>query len=424
MEAGRSLIRTAQVGLALFALGGVAACGGTAASGGSGDAGGPIKIGIVGPMSGGSAAFGKEFPVGAKYAQEWIESKGLLGDRKVEFTIIDDQSKPDAAVAAVREATDKGIHIFVGTINSPVALALAPVMEQTDSVLITTAAHAMEMTHEKFSKNVFRATDNPYMRHMAQAKLALEVAPDAKRWSLMGPDHSYGVSTMRSFKAGLNKYGTGLTIGQAVRTPFGAPDYRNALSSVQAQKPQAIFSSEYAADAVTADTQAKEMGLWDTAQLFDSNNGFFVARAMKQDVPTHWTADHWYPGAYDNEMTKFITERYAKQFNNYEATGFVATSFTGVLLVAEAVKAKAGSTATADLIAAMEGIKIQTPNGELEIRAEDHQGVKDINFWKIEGCASCEHGYKVVDHRTYPGRDFIEPPTPGKAFDYGPNTEL
>lgn len=418
--------RVAMTGVAVLATTTLAACGNAAVDGGGGgDEDAPIRIGIVAPMSGPSASFGQEFPVGAGYAEEWITEKEMLDGREIEISVIDDQSAPDAAVAAVRELADDGVNIFVGTVNSPVALALAPVMEQTDSVLITTAAHAMEMTHENYSDHVFRATDNPYMRHRAQAELAAEVLPDAERWSLVGPDHAYGVSTLRSFKSGLNDFfPEPFEVAPAVLTAFGAADYRQPMSAVQAQSPDAVFSSEYAADAVTAYGQAAEMGLWDDAVLFDTANGFLVARALGVDTPEHWTADHWFPGAYDNEMTQFITERYEDQFDGLEATGFIGTSFTGVVMVAEAVNAAEGSTATADLISAMEGLTFETPNGEMEIRAEDHQGIKDMNFWKIRGCEDCEHGYEVLDYRVYPGADYIEPPTPGEAVDYGPDTDL
>ena len=417
--------RSLQLAALVLGLSSVAACGGSALSGSEeGDTDGPIKIGIVAPLSGPSASFGSEFPIGAEYAKEWIEQEGLLGDREIELHMIDDQSAPDAAVAAVRELTDDGVNIFVGTVNSPVALALAPVMEQTDSVLITTAAHAMEITHENFSENVFRATDNPYVRHVAQAQLAAEEYPDIKQWSLVGPDHAYGVSTLRSFKAGLNKHVDGAVVDAAVMTAFGAADYRQSMSKVQSQEPEGVFSSEYAADAVTAYSQALEMGLWDDAVLMDASNGFLTARALKENTPEHWTADHWYPGAYDNEMTKFIVERYTKEKDGLEPTGFVGSSFTGVVLVAEAIAAADGSSGTDDLIKALEGIEIETPTGQLEMRAEDHQAIKDVNFFKLKGCADCEFGYEVTDFKVIPSADLMEPATPGKAVEYGPGSEL
>jgi branched-chain amino acid transport system substrate-binding protein len=416
------LLRAASSVLLLSLL---AACGGSAAKGGGGssDSAGPIKIGIVGPQSGGSALFGKEFPVGAKLAVDWLEKKGQLKDRKIELTTIDDQGDPKAAVAAVRELTDKGVHLFIGTVNSPVALALAPLMKQTDSILLTTAAHASELTHEQFSSNVFRVTDNPYMRQVAQAKLAAEVAPNVKKWALVGPNHSYGVSTIRSFMAGLRDYGKGATYDKPVLAPFAASDYRNSMSRVLGQQSQGVFSSLYASDAVTAYQQAQDMGLWNNTVLMDSSNEFYVARAMKEKTPDHWTAFHWYYGAYDNEMSKFIADAYTKEYNR-EPSGFVGESFSGVLAVEAAIKKGKGSTKTKDIIKNLEGLKWDTPTGEREIRAEDHQTIKDVNFVRIKGCATCPTGYTIVEFKVVPGRDLIEPATPGKPLEYGPGTDV
>lgn len=400
----------------------LAACSGSAVTGGEDDGDGPIKIGVVGPQSGPSALFGKEFPIGAQLAVDWIEENGGVEGREIELHTIDDQADPETAVAGVRELTDEGVHIFIGTVNSPVALALGPVMEQTNSVLLTTAAHAQEITHENFSEHVFRITDNPYMRQRAQAKLAAEVAPDATKWSLVGPDHAYGVSTLQAFMSGLTEFFPDADVADPVLAPFGASDYRNSMSRVMGQNPQGVFSSLYASDAVTAYKQAAAMGLWDDTVLMDASNEFYVARAMKANTPDHWSAFHWYVGAYDNEMTNFISERYTAEHGT-EPTGFVGESFAAVMAVAEAVEA-GGSAATEDLIENLEGLKWETPSGERTIRAEDHQTIKDVNFVRLRGCADCKGGYEVVDAQVIPGADLIEPAAPGEPTEYGPGAGL
>lgn len=418
------LRKTLPAAMLALSMAVVAGCGGSAVTGGGeDDAEGPLTIGVVGPMSGGSALFGQEFPIGAELAVQWLEENGGADGREIELRTVDDQADPEAAVAGVRELTDDGVRIFIGTVNSPVALALAPVMEQTDSVLLTTAAHAQELTHENFSENVFRVTDNPYMRQRAQAKLAAEVAPDAKKWALVGPDHAYGVSTMRAFASGLRDFNPGATRGKAVLAPFAAPDYRNSMSRVAGQNPDGVFSALYASDGVTAYQQANAMGLWDDDTiLMDSANEFFVARAMKEETPDHWTAFHWYHGAYDNEMSSFIADAYMEE-HGAEPTGFVGEAFSAVLAVAAAVEA-GGSAATDDLIENLEGLEWETPSGTRTMRAEDHQTVKDVNFVRLRGCADCENGYEVVESRAIPGDDIIEPPAPGEPTEYGPGTDL
>lgn len=403
----------------------VTGCSGSAVGGGGdeGDSEGPIEIGVVGAMSGPSALFGKEFPIGAELAAQWLEEDGGGVDgREIEFHVVDSQGSPEVAVAGARELADDGVNIFIGTVGSPVALALAPVMQQTDSVLLTTAAHAQEITHENFSENVFRVTDNPYMRQRAQAKLATELFPDIKEWSLVGPDHAYSVSTIRSFKSGLRDFAENATTHEAVLAPAGSGDYRDSMSRVMGQQPEGVFSSLYGSDAVTAYQQADALGLWDDTVLMDSANEFYIARAMREETPDHWTAFHWYHGAYDNEMSNFIAEMYMEE-HGIEPSGFVGEAFSAVLAVAAAAEA-GGSTATADLIENLEGLEWETPSGTRTLRAEDHQAIKDVNFVRLRGCADCAAGYEVVDSRKIAGEEIIEPPAPGEPTEYGPDTGL
>lgn len=411
---------TTLIALGLTSAVALSACSGSAVGGDSQeDTSGPIRIGVIAPLSGPSASAGVDVPDGAKLAVEWLKEQDALDGREIKLEVVDDQATPETAVANVRKLIDDDVNIFIGTINSPVALALAPVMKQTNSVLLTSASHAIEVTHENFSENTFRITDNPYMRQVAQARLATELYPDAKKWSLVGPNHSYGESTIKSFRAGLEKYGKELTINQPIMAPFGAADYRNSMTKIVGQQPDGVFSSLYGNDAVTAYKQAADLGLFDDdVVLMDSANELIVPRAMKEATPDHWIGVHWYWKAYDNDMSKFIGEKYIAD-KGQDPSGFVGEAFTAVLAVAQAVEDSKGSTSTDDLIPSLEGMTWETPTGEREIRAEDHQAIKDVNFIRVRGDADAKEGFEVVESKVLPGADLIEPATPGKAIDYG-----
>src|SRR5512137_2886731 len=54
-------------------------------------AGEPIKIGLTAAVSGGSAASGEAIKKGLQIAMDEINAKGLLGGRKLELVIRDDE---------------------------------------------------------------------------------------------------------------------------------------------------------------------------------------------------------------------------------------------------------------------------------------------------------------------------------------------
>ena len=72
------------------------------------------------------------------------------------------------------------------------------------------------------------------MRMYAQAPLAVERYPDARRWSGIIPDHEYGRSTWDCFVDGLVAYGAGkLEIMEPVLVPHGASDFKNNIAATR-----------------------------------------------------------------------------------------------------------------------------------------------------------------------------------------------
>jgi branched-chain amino acid transport system substrate-binding protein len=377
-----------------------------------------VTIGVLAPLSGAQAVLGQEMPIGARLAKRWIEENNLLTDYTIEIVEADTQAQPDAAVAAARELADQGVRIFVGVITSPNALAVVPVMEDIDGILLTTAAHAMQLTKENYSDHYFRITDNPYMRQRAQAALMLELYPDVQRWAMIGPDHAYGASTIDSFGSGLQAFGdASIEIVEDVRAPFGASDYRDAMSRVLASNPQGVFSSMYGGDAVTALQQSFGFGFFERIEVFaDSANELLVPRALAEDTPAYWGAFHWYHGAYDNELSNFVRDAFIEEHGR-EPTGFTGEAFAAVLAVAAALE-EGAEPETQSLINGLEGLEWDTPTGKRYIRPEDHQTIKDIVFVLVEGDPDAEEGWVARDTRTMWGEEFADPPTPGEPTDY------
>jgi branched-chain amino acid transport system substrate-binding protein len=92
---------------------------------------------------------------------------------------------------------------------------------------------------------------------------------------------------------------------------------------------------------------------------------------LKDETPTGWIVTG-YPWDDVNtpENDKFRAA-YQKRFNDYPRLGSVV-GYSTVKAVAAAL-AKAGSTETPKLLAAMSGLRFATPFGPVEFRAIDHQ---------------------------------------------------
>ena len=92
----------------------------------------PVKIGHVAALSGGSAQSGEAITRGLTIAIDEINAKGgVLDGRKLELVQRDDESTPPKGLTAARELVFKEkVAVIFGGIDSPVALAMVPLLNK------------------------------------------------------------------------------------------------------------------------------------------------------------------------------------------------------------------------------------------------------------------------------------------------------
>lgn len=111
----------------------LAACGGGSGSkiaGGQGAPVTPIKIGIVGPMTGLAGFVGKNMVEGIQLAVEDLNEKGGVLGRQVEFVMRDDENDPAKTATAVRELIEKEhVSALFGPAGSTNYLSVSRIIE-------------------------------------------------------------------------------------------------------------------------------------------------------------------------------------------------------------------------------------------------------------------------------------------------------
>ena len=100
-----------------------------------------VKIGLTGPLTGGSAPLGTSIRDGVKLAVSEINAKGGIGGHKIELIERDDESKPERGVQIAQEliSNDK-IVAAVGIANTPVALAASRFYQESKTPIIIPVA--------------------------------------------------------------------------------------------------------------------------------------------------------------------------------------------------------------------------------------------------------------------------------------------
>ena len=81
-----------------------------------------IKIGVIGPLTGGAAIYGNAVANAAKIAADEINA---LGGMQLEIDAQDDEHDPEKSINAYNTTLDNGALLIVGTVTSGPCAAVA-----------------------------------------------------------------------------------------------------------------------------------------------------------------------------------------------------------------------------------------------------------------------------------------------------------
>ena len=132
---------------------------------GSGDA--VIKIGGIGPTTGGAAIYGEAVKNGAELAVNEINADGGIGGVQIEFNFQDDENDAEKAVNAYNTLKDWGMQALLGTVTSAPCVAVGDVAQGDNMFLLTPSGTAVECVQYD---NAFRVCFSDPMQGLESAK--------------------------------------------------------------------------------------------------------------------------------------------------------------------------------------------------------------------------------------------------------------
>jgi branched-chain amino acid transport system substrate-binding protein len=123
----------------------------------------PVKVALVAAMSGGSALSGEAIKRGLTVAIDEINARGgVLGGRRIELVVRDEEGNPSKGVTAARDVIEReGAVTVFGGLHSPVGLAMLPVFHELKVPYMGTWAAATGITRNGRRPNfMFRVSAN------------------------------------------------------------------------------------------------------------------------------------------------------------------------------------------------------------------------------------------------------------------------
>jgi branched-chain amino acid transport system substrate-binding protein len=332
-----------------------------------------IKVGILDTYSGPPAVYGNDALNGFKLALNDINKKGVLGT-KIEFTTRDDKFKVDIGLSMAKELVMmEKVDLIVGTINSAVSLAVSDYVKGEKVPFIVWISKTEKITGEKGHRYVFSTAENTYMAGKAGG-LALSKKPYIKYW-IAGDDYEYGHAiadaAWRNLKALKPKVEL---IGQSW-WKVGEPDLIPYITAITSAKPDAVIFATGGASMTNALKAIKSTGMSGKIPIWiHTATDHAVLKPLGAEAPegVMGTMDYhfYHPDTPANRaFVKAFQEAYGNPpgfpaFHAYITAHLIAKAFT-----------KAGALDKEKFINAMEGMRVDSPVGEVEMRACDHQAV-------------------------------------------------
>lgn len=364
------------LGLAAAAAVGFAGTGAQAAD--------PIKIAIIHGISGHPfQIFSKQAQTGFMLGLEYA-TKGtmMVKGRKIEVIKKDTKFKPDVARAALAEAYgDDDVLLAVGATSSGITKALLPVAARYRKILIIEPAVADSLTGKAASKYIFKTSRNSSMDMQAQA-LALKPGKNL-HVATLAEDYAFGRDGVAAFKAALK--GTGAKVDHEEYVPVKTTDYTaaaerifNALKDKPGRKVLMVYIATPGALGKLAALKPERFGI-----EISSGGHILPVLPTYKAVPGMEGAMYYYYEAPNNPINDWLVKTHKARFNGAPPDFFTAGGMAAGLAVVKALQT-AKSYKTDDLIAAMEGMKWDTPKGEMIFRKEDHQALQDMYHFKIK----------------------------------------
>ncbi|CAM3594317.1 ABC transporter substrate-binding protein [Bordetella sputigena] len=169
----------------------------------------PIKIGLVAALSGQSALSGEAITRGLQTAIDEINAQGgLLGGRQLVLVRRDDESNPAKGVTAARELIYREkVAVFFGGIDTPVALAIAPLANQAKVPFMNPWAAGTAITRNGADPNyVFRVSAVDELVDKGMVAYAQKTFQTSK-FGLLMINNPWGESNQKGLIAALKEKG-------------------------------------------------------------------------------------------------------------------------------------------------------------------------------------------------------------------------
>lgn len=354
MKKAMSLVLAAAMAFSFAACGGASGTS-TAASTASGAAstagtasGAAIKIGGIGPLTGGAAIYGNAVKNGAELAVEEINAQGGL---QFALNFQDDENDPEKSLNAYNNLKDWGMQALLGTVTTQPCLTVAPETAADNMFLLTPSASAVDVIKED---NAFQVCFTDPNQGVASADYIAENGLATKIAIIYDSSDAYSSGIHDKFKEEAATKGLEIVADEAF-TADNKTDFSVQVQKAKSSGAELVFLPIYYSEANLIIQEMNKQGC--TASVFgcDGLDGLLTIEGADTSLfegvmlLTPFAAD-----AQDEKTQNFVSkyeEKYGETPNQ-----FAADAYDGVYTILAACE-QGGVTADMDASAVCDALK-------------------------------------------------------------------
>lgn len=340
--------------------------------------GGTIKIGVLASLTGALESYGKQtqrgFDLGIEYATGGTME---VNGKKIEIVYEDTETKPEVAVQkATKLLEDDQVDFLVGSSSSGDTLAVLPLAEEYEKIMVVEPAVADSITGSEFNEYIFRTGRNSSQDAYAAAAA---IAGKGVKIATFAPDYSFGWDGVNAFKTAAEKLGAEIVLEEYADP--AATDFTSNLQKVIDAKPDYLFVVWAGANSPwnqIADLKIQEKGIKISTGAPD-----IIALQFMNPLVGMEGFSMYYHTLPQNDVNQWLVDEHQKRFNEVPDL-FTPGGMSAAIAIVEALKQSDGDADANKLIDVMEGMSFETPKGTMTFREEDHQALQSMYSIRLE----------------------------------------
>ena len=204
----------------------------------AGTASAQIKLGVAGPITGGSAAFGAQLKNGVEQAVADINAAGGILGQQIVLSTGDDRADPKEGVSVANKFVGDGIKFVVCHFNSGVTIPASDVYKENGLLAISPSATNPTVTDRQGMWNMFRVCGRDDQQGGVAGNL-IATRFKGKRVAFIHDKTTYGQGLATETRKAMNAKGLKEVMFEGVNKDD--KDFTAVVSKLKAARPDLVY---------------------------------------------------------------------------------------------------------------------------------------------------------------------------------------